>query len=220
MFLHAKPSLRIGVVLLILVGLAGCNYPGLTPPTPTPLPTRTPAPSPTPMPTDTPQPTSTATIAPTVAPTLMPTVAALPSTPTTAVDPENPILVYYINKEQGGPYGCGEALWYIKTKMPITGNILVDVRSALSTILAYHSETIGTLYNPGYSSNLAVSGVDLKADGTVVVALTGTYERTKDRCDGKRLIDQLRLTIKQFAGVGGIQITINGTPIADAVSRK
>jgi Sporulation and spore germination len=127
--------------------------------------------------------------------------------------------VYYINKEEPGRFGCGEALWYIKTKQPKTSAVSSDIQYALNTILSYHSETIGTLYNPGYASNLAVSNVEVSGNG-VVVSLTGTYNRTKDPCDGRRLIDQLRQTIKQFEGISNIQITINGTPIADAVSRK
>jgi hypothetical protein len=163
-------------------------------------------------------PTPTFTVAPTATASLIP-IAAQPTVPPTAADPADPILVYYINKNEQGPFGCGEALWYIKTKMPKTGNIPMDVRSALSTILSFHSETIGVLYHAGYASNLAVSNVDLQGS-SITVALTGTYEKTKDRCDGRRFIDQLRQTIKQFPGISGIQITINGTPIADVVSRK
>ncbi len=127
--------------------------------------------------------------------------------------------MYYINKDEKGPFGCGEALWYIKTRQPKTSSIQNDIRYALTTILSYHSEMIGTLYNPGYASNLAVSDVMVSGE-SVVVSLTGTYERTKDHCDGRRLIDQLRQTIKQFKSISNIQITINGTPIADVVSRK
>ncbi len=221
MTLRTSKYLSIGLSLLILLSLVGCNYPGLNPPTPTPTPqpTHTPVPTFTPLPTDTPLPSPTFTVAPTATILLAPTAAQSP-TPTVAKDPEDPILVYYINKDESGPYGCGEALWYIKTKMPKTGNAQMDVRSALNTILSFHSEKIGTLYNPGYASNLAVSEVTLNGSGGIVVSLTGVYGQTKDRCDGKRLIDQLRLTIKQFPGVTSIQITINGTPIADAVSRK
>ena len=127
--------------------------------------------------------------------------------------------MYYINKNEKGPYGCGEALWYIKTQFPKTGNIPLDVSNALRTILSYHSETIGTLHNPGYASNLAVSEVQLDG-GDVQVFLTGEYVKTKDSCDASRLKDQLRFTIKQFQGVGNITIYINGTPIADVLSRK
>jgi hypothetical protein len=57
-------------------------------------------------------------------------------------------------------------------------------------------------------------------NGKVTAYLTGDYNKTKDRCDGPRLRDQLRQTIKQFEGVTDIQILINGTPIADVIARK
>jgi Sporulation and spore germination len=209
------------LVAWLMISLSGCNFPGQALPTPTAAPTNIPLPSQTPQPTDTPSPSPTFTLAPTTTPPppAAPTSPPKPPTAEATLTTEQAILVYYINKDENGPFGCGEALWYIKTKQPKTSLPANDIRYALTTILSYHSETIGTLYNPGYASNLAVNNVEMKENG-VVVSLTGTYNRTKDPCDGRRLIDQLRQTIKQFEGISTIQITINGTPIADAVSRK
>jgi glucose/arabinose dehydrogenase len=207
------------VFVLLVASLAGCNFSAQALPTPTPAPTNTPPPTPTPLPTDTPLPSPTFTLEPTA--TQPPDTPTPPPQPTVAatLSKDQAILVYYINKNEAGPFGCGEALWYIQTKQPKTSVVANDVRFALTTILTYHSETIGILYNPGYASNLAVSSVEFQ-NGNIVVALTGEYVRTKDPCDGRRLIDQLRQTIKQFPGVASIQITINGTPIADVISRK
>ena len=209
------------LIVLLIFSLSGCNFPGQALPTATSTPTNTPLPTQTPLPTDTPAPSPTFTQEPTVTPTppALPTTPPMPPTAEATLTTEQAILVYYINKEESGPFGCGEELWYIKTKQPKTSSIANDIRYALNTILSYHSETIGSLYNPGYASILAVSNVELGSNG-VVVSLSGTYNRTKDPCDGRRLIDQLRQTIKQFEGISNIQITINGTPIADAVSRK
>jgi len=55
--------------------------------------------------------------------------------------------------------------------------------------------------------------------GKVVVNLSGTYVRTKDSCDGPRFRYQLRQTIKQFQGITGIQIFINGATLGDTISR-
>jgi hypothetical protein len=209
------------LITLLIISLSGCNFPGQALPTPTPAPTNTPLPTQTPLPTDTPLPSptftpeATATQPPPAAPTQPPAPPTTEATLTT----EQAILVYYVNKDEKGPFGCGEALWYVKTRQPKSSSVVNDIRYALTTILSYHSEMIGILYNPGYASNLAVSDVTLNGD-SVLVALTGTYEHTKDRCDGRRLIDQLRQTIKQYKSIKNIQITINGTPIADAVSRK
>jgi len=209
------------VCIWLTIGLTSCNLSGLSAPTATPSPTFTPLPTDTPIPTDTPEPTATFTPEPTPTATI-PAPTQAPATPTIerTLSADEAILVYYINKNEKGPFGCGEALWYIKTKQPKTGVVVNDVRFALSTILSYHSETIGSLYHPGYAANLAVSQVEFKDNGTIVVYLTGTWTKTKDRCDPQRFIDQLRQTIKQFKGVSGIVIYINGTPISDALSRK
>jgi hypothetical protein len=93
------------------------------------------------------------------------------------------------------------------------------VKAALTTILNYHSEKIGSLYNPGYGSSISVSSVEYD-NGTVTVNLTGDYVRTKDKCDPSRLNDQLRYTIKQFSEVKDIYIRLNGAPLADALKRN
>jgi len=208
------------LIFLLIFSLSGCNFTGQALPTATSTPIDTPQPTQTPLPTDTPAPSPTFTLEPTATlPPASPTAPPQPPTAEATLTTEQAILVYYINKDENGPFGCGEALWYIKTKQPKTSLLTNDIRFALTTILSYHSEMIGTLYNPGYASNLAVNNVEASGNG-VVVSLSGTYNRTKDPCDGRRLIDQLRQTIKQFEGVGNIQITINGTPIADVISRK
>jgi hypothetical protein len=210
----------IGLIIIWLV-LSACNVLTMLAPTPTPSPTFTPLPSPTPAPTEKPKPARTLPPEPTNTPTaLSPTLEpATPAQPTATLSKDQAVLVYYINKNEKGPYGCGEALWYIKTTFPKTGIIPVDATNALRTILSYHSEEIGILYNPGYASNLAVAGVTM--DGaTIKVALTGTYVKTDDYCDASRLKDQLRVTLKQFPGVQNIVITINGFALADVLARK
>ena len=89
----------------------------------------------------------------------------------------------------------------------------------LNTILNYHSEKIGILYNPGYASSISVNSVEYD-NGKVTVYLTGDYVRTKDKCDPSRFNDQRRYTVKQFPGVKDIYIRLNGAPLADALSRK
>jgi hypothetical protein len=220
MSIHTSRVAGCLLIGILLASLAGCNYPGQALPTPTSVLTNTPLPSPTPLPTETLSPSPTFTLEPSATPPPA-TPTAIPQPPTAAatLSVDQAILVYYINKNETGQFGCGEALWYIKTNQPKSSQVANDIRYALTTILNYHSETIGSLYNPGYASSLAVNNVELSSNG-VVVSLTGTYNRTKDPCDGRRLIDQLRQTIKQFPGIANIQITINGTPIADVISRK
>ncbi len=204
----------------IVASLIACDLTNFMQPVPTPTATKTRPPTATIQPSVTPAPTATNTPLPTEPPTTAPTKPPPPPPqPSATLSKEDAVLVYYINKDQKGPFGCGEALWYVKTNIRKTGDIATDVRAALSTILNYHSDTIGILYNPGYASSIAVSSVEF-ANGTVTVYLTGEFVRTKDRCDGTRFNDQLRFTIKQFDGVKDIFIKLNGAPLADAIKRK
>jgi hypothetical protein len=205
---------------LIAISLVACDVLTFMRPVPTPTATKTRPPTPTPLPTDTSVPPATFTPLPTEPPTQAPTqLPPPPSGPTATLSKDEAVLVYYINKDEKGPFGCGESLWYVKTGLRKTGDIPTDVKSALSTILSYHNETIGILYNPGYASSISVTSVEFD-NGRVTVNLTGDYIRTKDKCDPSRFNDQLRFTIKQFTGVKEINIRLNGAPLADALSRK
>jgi len=210
------------MILMILISLGSCNAISVLGPTQTPTPTSTTIPpTPTSIPTDTPQPTATNTEVPTEIPTVtLPPLPTFPPTATATLSTREAILVYYINKEQAGQYGCGESLWYLKTAREKSTNLIDDITYALNTILAYHSETIGDLYNPGYASSLAVSNVLIDQSGKVVVNLSGTYVPTKERCDGSRFKDQLIKTVKQFPGITSVNIFINGFSIGDVISRK
>lgn len=216
-----KRIVLVMIMLAIIISASGCREIPFLGPTQTPTSTHTPLPSPTSPPTDTPEPTLTFTQPPPTDTPLPPPTEAptIPPQPTATLSKDQAVLVYYINKNEKGQFGCGEALWYVKTHFPKTGNIMVDVTNALKIILTYHSDTIGTLYNPGYASNLTVKNVDFNS-GQIKVFLTGEYVKTKDPCDAARFKDQLRFTIKQFPGVTSIVIYINGTPIADVLSRK
>jgi hypothetical protein len=214
-------SLAYWVALgLITISLVACDVLTFVRPVPTPTATKTRPPTPTPLPTDTPVPPATFTPLPTEPPTQAPTQPpSPPSGPTATLSKDEAVLVYYINKNEKGPFGCAESLWYVKTGIRKTGDIPTDVKSALNTILGFHSEKIGILYNPGYASNISVSNVEF-VNGRVTVNLTGDYVRTKDKCDPSRFNDQLRFTIKHFAGVKEIYIRLNGAPLAEALSHK
>jgi hypothetical protein len=207
---------------LLGISLLACDVLAFMQPAPTPssTSTQTRAATSTPIPSETPIPAATVTPLPTEPPTLAATKPPPPPAgPTATLSKEEAVLVYYINKDQKGQFGCGEALWYVKTAFRKTGDVAMDVKTALTTILNYHGEKIGILYNPGYASSISVSSVEFD-NGTVTVYLTGDYVRTKDKCDPSRFNDQLRFTVKQFPGVKDINIKLNGAPLADALSRK
>jgi hypothetical protein len=209
------------IIILCLLSMAGCEN-LLATPTPTLAPSKTPAPTKTPVPSDTPLPslTFTATIIPTETFTIMPPLPTEPPKPTATPDTKDAILLYFINKDQQGPWGCNEALWYVNTGISRTKNVEGDIRTALYRLLTYHTPTIGILYNAGYASTLAVNQIKVEDEGTTYAWLTGSYVKTKDPCDGPRFRDMIKQTIKQFKLVKAVIVYINGTPIGDVMSRK
>jgi len=219
-----KPlAFKLVVALFILANFASltaCSALGGALSTPTPTATNTPKPTRTARPTKTPRPTPTFTEMPTAAPTLAP--PSEPAGPKASTTPlTDPVKVYYIKKDEKGPWGCNEQLYWLNTKIARTGNIVYDVTAALKMILNYHNQSIGGgLYNPGYQSALSVQSVSQQGDGSAVVYLTGTYNKSKDPCDGPRFRDQLKQTVKQFPGVTNVIMYINGTPIGDVLARK
>jgi spore germination protein GerM len=217
-------SLVYGAALsLVTFSLFACDLISFMQPAPTPTFTATnpPPATQTPLPTDTPVPPPTATALSSEPPTKVATEPppAAPAKATATLSKEEAVLVYYINKDEKGPFGCGESLWYVKTHIRKTGDVTIDVKAALTTLLSFHRENFGTLYNPGYASSISVSSVEFES-GRVTVYLTGEYVRTKDKCDPSRFNDQLRYTIKQFDGVKEIYIKLNGAALADALNRK
>jgi hypothetical protein len=214
---------RCWVIGLFVFAITGCDVIRFFQPTATPVPTDTPIPpTSTPPPSDTPPPTLTSTPQPTPTLTLMPTLRLPPTAalPTNTLSPDQVIKVYYVNLKEAGQFGCGEELWWLKTSQPISENVAEDIRYALHTILAYHGEFIGELYNPGYASSLSVGSVVQNTDASITVLLSGVYVPTGDYCDGLRFRDQLVQTARQFPGANSVHIFINGTSIGVAIQRK
>lgn len=211
-------------LFIALTLLSGCHMPGLATPTATPPPTNTPLPpTATPLPpTNTlppPTPTFTVEASPTLLPTLPPPpTQAGPATPT----PKYPdaIVLYYFNLNEKGRFGCGENLWYVNTGRARSADVTVDIKFALQRLFSYHGQYWGILYNPYGASQFAVNEVNLRGDGIVDVFLTGTHVPSKDPCDRRRLIDQIRQTCLQFKGISNLNVYLNGTALADALSRK
>ena len=109
---------------LIATSLVACDVLAFMQPAPTPTATRTPPPTPTSLPSETPVPTATVTPLPTEPPTLAPTQPPPPPFGSTAtVSKEEAVLVYYINKDEKGQFGCGEDWAMPSTYIRKTGDI-------------------------------------------------------------------------------------------------
>lgn len=215
--------------VILLLGSSGCNAlfgPQSTPTatiTDTPDVSNTPNFTDTPIPSDTPPPTptSTETVMPSPTNTPFPTWTWTPVVPTGTADYKDAILVFYINLEEKGPYGCGEDLWFLNTGVRRSETDLPgDIRFALHTMLTYHQPKIGILYHAGYASNMAVGDVFVDPEGVATVGLTGIYVPTGEPCDATRFRDQLKRTITQFPQVFKAIVFLNGAKIEDAFSRK
>ncbi len=173
--------------------------------TPTPAPTDTP----TAVPTDTPEPTATATITPTV--TLAPTSAVLfKSVP-------NSVHIFFIQKDTGGKY-CGDSLVEIGTSVPRTGDIEKDIAAALTKLFSFHSEYVGTFYNPLHAANFKVGSVTTESNDYVIIRISGSLKRTKDKCENQRLRAQIWSTFSQFKSSIPIDIYLSKAHLGDLIN--
>ncbi len=209
-----KILLSLGLVLWLL---AACSLPvPASPPTPEPavilpptttLPTAAPTvmitilqPSPTPIPPTQPAPTP------------------VPPTQSAGLSSVKLYLVALEDNGASGPLiGCGDSL--VAVDVPITPTLGV-LRAAYTELLGLKTPYYGEsgLYNALYQSSLALEGIDL-ADGKAVIRLSGQF-MLNGVCDIPRAQAQLEQTALQFNTVKSVQVTINGIPLADALSLK
>lgn len=174
---------------------------------PTPTSTMTPIPSSaTPSPTALPSETSTST----------PTVTNTPLPPSPGA--EEAIFIYAILLNSGGPVACGDSLVAVNTGLKRSGDVAKDVRTALGRLFV-KQKYFGDLYNPAYLSNINVDDVTYKAYSKAVsVRLSGTYVRSGDPCDDRRVRAQVWSTIRQFPGVKVVDILLNGNLLGDILA--
>jgi hypothetical protein len=166
--------------------------------------------------TMTPIPSATATTQPTETPTPSSTATETQIPPTPSG--EDAVYVYYIQLDTGGPVSCGDSLIRANTGAWRTGDVELDVSTALKRLF-YKSEFIGSLYNPTFRSNFQVQSVEFKEfSGYVEVNLVGTYVRSGDRCDDSRVRAQVWTTIRQFPGVKTVKVLLNGNLLGDILA--
>ncbi len=226
------PRVFLGWVMLSLF-LSACSpaptspqaaLPSPTQQQPAALPTQPPAPTAsltptlenTPTQTSTPEPSAipspTATIMPSE--TITPTATAAPPTPSG----EDAIYIFMVQSDSGGTVACGDSLVSINTGVWRTGDVESDVRTALQRLFV-KQQYIAGLYNHAYLSNIQVDSVNFKAfQGILSIRLSGTYVRTGDRCDDRRVREQVWNTIRQFSGIKTIDILLNGNLLGDILA--
>ena len=179
------------------------------PPTETPVPT--PTATATAIPTNTPEPTATATITPTV--TLEPVAENRPlfkSVP-------NSVHIFFIQKDTGGKY-CGDSLVEIGTSVPRTGDIEKDIAAALTKLFSFHSEYVGSFYNPLHAANFKVGNVAIENHDYIIIHISGSLKRTKDKCENQRLRAQIWSTFSQFKASIPIDIYLAKAHLGDLIN--
>jgi hypothetical protein len=128
--------------------------------------------------------------------------------------------VYYIQLNTGGPIACGDSLIKANTGVRRSGDLKADVATALTRLFT-KQKFIGGLYNPVYLSNMSVTSVDFEDyTGTVKIQLDGTYVRSGDRCDDRRVHDQIWTTVRQFKDVKIVYILLRTALLGDLLDRR
>jgi hypothetical protein len=214
------------LVILVALFLAGCSsmQPGIEARSGTLTGQTTPSAAPTNMPL-TPThtlspPTATATASPTPVPTETPTptATATPTEPPPTPSGDEAVYIYLVQTNTGGPIACGSSLIKVNTGLPRTGDTATNIAAALRRLLVKSKYMVG-LYNPVYLSNMSVVSVTYNPDsGLATVDLTGSYVRSGDSCDDGRVHDQIWTTIRQFPGVRGVLVRLNGNLLGDILS--
>lgn len=131
------------------------------------------------------------------------------------------VKIYYIaledNGVSGAPVGCGDSAVPVEFMVDFGKEPLAY---AYERLLYEHERTIGEsgLYNALYQSDLKLKSAEIK-DGKAIVALEGTL-MLGGECDNPRVQAQLEMIPGQFSDVTAVEITINGEPLADALSLK
>lgn len=162
-----------------------------------------------------------------VTPTSTPTPAVLvtefPITATPVINPVSDSVKIYLvvlgdNGQSGQKIGCGDSLVAVERKIAPTA---APLRAALSELLSIKQQNLAdlNLYNSLYQSDLQIDSVTVDSGGTATIKLIGKMQ-LGGTCDSPRFENQLKATALQFATVKKADITINGTPIEQAVSTR
>jgi hypothetical protein len=131
------------------------------------------------------------------------------------------VTIYLILMEDDGatgrPVGCGDSGVVSTRSVPATDSPL---HAAMTELLSDERQTDDAgLYNSLYRSNLVVDSAEVGDDGTARVALSGELVLT-GVCEDARIQAQLEETARIFSPSQTVEITINGSPIADVLGGR
>jgi hypothetical protein len=131
-----------------------------------------------------------------------------------------PIMKYLILLGSGGPVACGDSLYALPTGASRSGDLEKDIKTALTSLFANRSKTIGGLYNPLYQSRIKVEKVVYKGGNQAAVYLKGQFVKPKDACDRKRFREVVFRTAQQFPEARHVIIFMNRVLLGDLLESK
>ena len=131
-----------------------------------------------------------------------------------------PVLIYMILLDDDGatgrPVGCGDSAVIATRNVVPSGSPPLDSMNALLSDKREYDDD--GLYNSLYRSDLVVDNIEIDdQDGTVRVALSGDLVLT-GVCEDARIQAQLEETARQHSYSQNVEITVNGTPLAELLS--
>lgn len=121
------------------------------------------------------------------------------------------------NGKTGTKVGCGDSMVAVQRSIaPTTAPLTAAIRLTISN----HKRMYGQsgLYNALYQSRLQLKRAAV-VNGSATIALTGRLTLGGE-CDTPRVRAQLRKAALQFHTVHRVFITLNGIPLAQALSSK
>jgi hypothetical protein len=144
--------------------------------------------------------------------------ALLPSKVTAQQTPVKLFLIAVGDEGKSGPrVGCGDSLVAVTREAPSTGDRLAAVVSLLLSLEGTQYGRSG-LYNALGQSALKLDRAVL-IDGVARIELSGRLVLA-GTCDAPRVEAQLRETVLQVDSVKSVSVTLNGQPLAEALSGR
>lgn len=128
--------------------------------------------------------------------------------------------IYLVAIDNGGKdgrlIGCNDSLVAVNRQV----SAVRPLRDSIAALLGNKNQNDpdSGLYNALYQSDVTLDAAVIE-NGKATLTLSGETQ-LGGTCDTPRVIEQIRETALQFPTVKSVEVTINGTPIEEALSQK
>lgn len=132
------------------------------------------------------------------------------------------VTLYFValedNGKSGEKIGCDDSLVPLSTNEPLKSDPKEAAKQTLGMLFASQEENTDQKYNSLSRSSLKVDKVEENA-GKVAIYISGDL-KLGGTCDSPRVQSQIENTAKQSFSNSEIEIFINNTPLAEALSQQ